>query len=74
VQRDGEFGHFAGLGIEPPEVLFAEARIPGDAFLIDSDIMRLDDLARQIVFGDDHARAACSGTRQRLQRVAPGYT
>jgi hypothetical protein len=58
VQGNGIFGGLAGFGIEAPEELLAEARIPGDAVRIDYDVVRLNGLARQIVFGDDDARAA----------------
>ena len=51
----GEFGDLAGLGIEPAEILLAETGEPGDAVLIDDHVMRRDFLARQVVFGIDHA-------------------
>ena len=67
----GILGDLAGLGIEPAEVLLAEVRVPGDAVLIDDHVVRLDGLARQVVFGDDHAGGAAARTRQRLERIVP---
>ena len=71
VHRHWILAGLAGLGIEPAQELLAEARIPGDAVGIDDDVMRLDGLARQIIFGDDHAGAAAFRARQRLERVVP---
>ena len=68
---DGEFRDLARLRIEPAEVLLAEARIPGDALFVDDDVVRRDRLARQVVFGVDHARRAAARARERLQLVAP---
>ncbi len=67
----GIFGDLAGLGIEPAEILLAEARVPGDAVLIDDDVMRRDRVARQVVFGIDHAGGAAARPRQRLEREVP---
>ena len=71
VQRDGKFRDLAAARIELAEVLLAEARIPGDAVRIDDHVMRLDRFARQIVFGDDDARALALRARQGLQRIGP---
>src|SRR4029079_13068785 len=57
--------------VAPACELLAEARSPGDAVGIDDDVMRLDGLARQIIFGDDHAGAAAFRARQRVECVVP---
>ena len=61
----------SGLGVEPADELLAEARVPGDAVLIEHDVVRRDGLARQIVFGIDHLGRAALRARQRLQLVLP---
>ncbi len=66
-----EFGDLAGLGIEPAEILFAEARVPGHAVLIDDHVVGLDGVARQVVLGVDHARGAAARPGHRLERETP---
>ena len=65
------FGDLAGLGIEPAEVLLAEARVPGDAILIDDHVVGFDGFTRQVVFGVDHARGAAARPRHRVELEAP---
>src|SRR5215467_11650120 len=71
VDVDGKFPDLAGLRVEAPEVLLAEARVPGDPVGVDDDVVRRDRLARQVVLGVDDARRAAGGARVRLERVAP---
>src|SRR5262249_3169829 len=61
----------AGFRIEPTEERFAEARIPGDAGVIDDHVVRLDGLAAEVIFGQHDARGAAGRPRQGLERVAP---
>ena len=61
----------AGLGIEPAEELLAEARIPGDAVIIDDHVVRRDRVARQVIFGVDHAGGAAARPRERHEVEAP---
>ena len=61
--RNWIFGDLAGFGIESAKKLLAEARIPSDAVGIDHHIVRLNGLARQVVFRNDDARAAAFRTR-----------
>ena len=65
--RDRIVRHLAGLGIELGEELLAEVRVPDAAVGIDDDVVRLDLLPRQIVFGDDDARGAAAGARRKLE-------
>src|SRR5213075_71073 len=65
--RDGELAHRARFRIKPPEVLLAETRVPRDALCIDDHVVRLDGLARQVVFGIDDARRAPARPRKGLQ-------
>ena len=71
VQRHRIFLDLAGLRIEPAEELLAEARVPGDAVLIEHDVVRRDGFAREVILGVDHARGAALGTRQHLQVERP---
>ena len=71
VERQRIFLQLAGLGIEASEIELAEIRIPDHAVGIDQHVVRLDFLPRQIVFGDDRARAAAFDARQCLQRIFP---
>jgi len=66
------FGDLAGLRIHPADVLLAEVGVPDVAVLADDDVMRLDRVARQIVFGDDHLGGPPGGARQGLERIFPG--
>src|SRR4029077_17769570 len=70
-KRDRIFGDLAADRVETPKKLLAETRVPGDAVRIDNHIVGLDRFARQIVFGDDDARALAFGPRQDFQRIAP---
>ena len=60
------------LRIEPAEILLAKGREPDHAVDIDDHIMRLDRLARQIVFGIDDAGRRAGRTRQGLEFEIPG--
>ena len=71
VLGDRIFGDLAGLGIESAEELLAEARIPGDAVSIDDDVVRLDGVARQIVFGVDDAGGAAARPWKWIEVEAP---
>src|SRR6202035_963120 len=66
-----KFLHFACPGIEPAEILLAETRVPDDAAFIDDHVMRRDGLARQVVFGIDHARRDSGRARLRLELEIP---
>ena len=67
------FRDLAGLGIQLAEELLGEMGEPDHALVIDDDVVRLDLLARQIVFGDDDAGRAAGRARQRLERIVPGF-
>src|SRR5437016_14275220 len=59
------------LRIELADEHLAEIRVPDLAFLIDQYIVRLARRPHHVVLGDDGARVAALGARQRLQFVRP---
>src|SRR5436309_8730360 len=62
-KRDGELGHFSAARIEAPEILLTEARVPRGALRIDDHVVRLDELARQVVLRIDDTRRAALWAR-----------
>ena len=69
--RDGEFPDLAGLRVHLAEELLGEVREPDHAVAVEDDIVRLNEPARQVVFGDDDAVGAAGQARQRLERIGP---
>ena len=53
LHGDREIRHRPGLRVELGKELLAEMRVPDHAVGIDDDVVRLNLLPREIVFGDD---------------------
>ncbi len=72
ILQDGDrvIDDLAGLRVHLADELAAEIAVPDLAVLHD-DVVRHGLGARQVVGGDDDARAASLGTRERLQRILP---
>ena len=70
LHRDRIVGDLAGLRIELRQELLAEMRVPDHAVGIDDHVVRLDLLARKIVFGDDDAGRAAGRPRRGLELEA----
>src|SRR5215216_4144548 len=68
----GVFPDLAGLRVHLAEELLGEVGEPDYALLIDDDVMRLDQPARQVVFRDDDAVGAAGEPRQCLELIGPG--
>ena len=67
LHRDREIRDLAGFRIELRQELLAEMRVPYHAVAIDDHVVRLDLLARKIVFGDDDLGRAAGRPRKRLE-------
>ena len=70
--RDRILRDLPGLRIHFAEEHLAEIRVPDVAFVIEHDVVRLDQLVRHVVFGDDDVSGFAGQARQRLERPAPG--
>ena len=70
--RQRVFPDLAGLGVHLAEELFGEVGEPDHALIVDDDVMRLDQPARQVVFRDNDAVGATAEPRQRLEWIGPG--
>ena len=69
--RDRILRDLAGLRVHLAEEHLAEIRVPDGALVIEHDIVRLDQLIRQVVLGDDDVGRFAGEPRQRLERPAP---
>ncbi len=63
------FDDASGLRIEHAENVCAEIPVPDHALRIDLRVVGQRFGARQIVFGDDHARGLAGGPGERFQRI-----
>ena len=70
-RRKREFAVCTRFWIEPSQCVLGKIGIPHDAFLVGHHVVRRDRSARQIVFGDQHARGTAFGAWQSFECILP---